>query len=82
VRVLNYMMEYIYDPLLNSDKSQDWGESDVDSKKEFLSLSEKFKKEVTEALKLMEPGKEHFKINSEELSKYMTLSESERIQKF
>jgi len=25
VRVLNYMLEYIYDPLMNSDKSQDWG---------------------------------------------------------
>ena len=70
------MMEYIYDPLLNSDKNQDWGETDNDSKKEFVILSEKFKKEVAEALKLMEPGKEHFKINSEELNRYSTLSES------
>jgi hypothetical protein len=51
------MMEYIYDPLLSSEKSQDWGDADNDSRKEFLNLSEKFKKEVSEALKLMEPGK-------------------------
>lgn len=51
------MMEYIYDPLLSSEKSQDWGDTDNDSRKEFLNLSEKFKKEVSEALKLMEPGK-------------------------
>ena len=40
------MMEYIYDPLINSDKG-DWGQTDNDSRKEFLTLSEKFKKEVT-----------------------------------
>lgn len=33
VRVLNYMLEYIYDPLMNSDKGQDWGDSDRDSQK-------------------------------------------------
>ncbi len=67
---------------MNAEKSQDWGDSDNDSRKEFLNLSEKFKKEVTEALKLMEPGKEHFKITPEELNRYGSLSESERIQKF
>lgn len=30
----------------------------------------------------MEPGKEHFEIRPEELNKLMTMSESERIQKF
>jgi hypothetical protein len=64
VRVLNYMIEYIYDPLLNGEK-HDWGQTDHESKKEFVVQTEKFKKEVREALKLMEPGQEHFKIRPE-----------------
>jgi len=47
-----------------------------------LTHTDKFKKEVSEALKLMEPGKEHFKLDPEELNRYMNLSESERIQFF
>ncbi len=32
VRVLSYMIEYIYDPLINGEK-HDWGLTDSDSKK-------------------------------------------------
>ena len=65
VRVLSYMIEYIYDPLINGEK-YDWGLTDNDSKKEFVAQTDKFKREVHEALKLMEPGQEHFKIRPEE----------------
>lgn len=75
------MIEYIYDPLISSDK-HDWGFTDPESKKEFMSYTEKFKKEVSEALKLMEPGQEHFKIKSDELQRLQTMSEPERIQRF
>lgn len=81
VRVLSYMIEYIYDPLINGEK-HDWGLTDTDSKKEFVLQTDKFKREVHEALKLMEPGQEHFKIKSEELQKLQTMTESERIQRF
>lgn len=40
------MIEYIYDPLMSSDKHE-WGMSDPESKKEFLHYTEKFKKEVS-----------------------------------
>lgn len=81
VRVLSYMIEYIYDPLINGEK-HDWGLTDSDSKKEFVIQTEKFKKEVHEALKLMEPGQEHFKIKSEELQRLQGMTENERIQRF
>ena len=75
------MIEYIYDPLISGDK-HDWGLCDGDNKKEFMNYTERFKKEVNEALKLMEPGQEHFKIKSEELQRLQGMSESERIQRF
>lgn len=75
------MIEYIYDPLISGDK-HDWGLCDQESKKEFTVFTERFKKEVTEALKLMEPGQEHFKIKSEELQRLQGMTESERIQRF
>jgi hypothetical protein len=81
VRVLKYMIEYIYDPLISADK-HDWGLTDAESKKEFMSYTEKFKKEVMDALKLMEPGQEHFKIRPEELQRLQSMSEPERIQRF
>lgn len=28
VRVLNFMMDYIYDPLINSENNEDWGQSE------------------------------------------------------
>ena len=46
VRVLKFMIEYIYDPLISAEK-HDWGLTDSDSKKEFMIYTEKFKKEVT-----------------------------------
>jgi hypothetical protein len=39
-----------------------------------MNYTEKFKKEVSEALKLMEPGQEHFKIRSEELQRLQGMS--------
>jgi hypothetical protein len=39
-----------------------------------MTYTEKFKKEVTEALKLMEPGQEHFKIKPEELQRLQGMS--------
>ena len=47
-----------------------------------MNHTEKFRKEVKEALKLMEPGQEHFKIKPEELQRLQGMSESERIQRF
>ena len=81
VRVLSYMIEYIYDPLINEDK-HDWGLTDGESKKDFMAQTDKFKREVHEALKLMEPGQEHFKIKPEELTRLQSMTESERIQRF
>jgi hypothetical protein len=43
VRVLSFMIEYIYDPLINGEK-HDWGQTDTESKKEFVNQTEKFKK--------------------------------------
>lgn len=65
VRVLNFMMENVYDPLINSESNQDWGQIENEARKEFSVQIEKFKKEVVEAMKLMEPGKEHFEIRPE-----------------
>lgn len=81
VRVLSYMIEYIYDPLINGEK-HDWGLTDQESRKDFINQTDKFKREVHEALKLMEPGQEHFKIKSEELQRLQGMTESERIQRF
>ena len=82
VRVLNFMIENVYDPLINSENNNDWGQVEEEARKEFTNYIEKFKKEVGEALKLMEPGKEHFEIKQEEFTKIMNMNESERIQKF
>ena len=47
------MMDYIYDPLINSENNNDWGMSEEEARKEFTIHIEKFKKEVVEAMKLM-----------------------------
>ena len=73
---MNYMMEYAYDPFINHEKNDDWGKIEEEAKKQFTNYIEKFKKDVVEAMKLMEPGKEHFEIRPEELEKIKSLSES------
>ena len=75
------MMDYIYDPLINAENNNDWGMSEDEARKEFTMHIEKFKREVVEAMKLMEPGKEHFEIKPEEYNKLMAMSDTERIQK-
>jgi hypothetical protein len=41
--VLSYMIEYIYDPLINGEK-HDWGLTDNDSKRDFTNQTDKFKR--------------------------------------
>jgi hypothetical protein len=76
------MMEMVYDPMLSSDKNTDWGVSDVDARKEFLNLTDKFKKEVKEAIDLMAPKQENFKIDPEDLAKFENMPDSEKIPFF
>lgn len=80
VIILDRMMEMIYEPMLNQLKKEEWGDSDPEVITEFLNGSEKFKKEVSEAIKLMSPGEELFQIDEEELKRISNLSPNERIQ--
>lgn len=70
----------VYEPMLNSLKKDDWGVSDSEARTEFLNCTQKFKKEVSEAIKLMSPGEELFKIDEEDLNKISNLSQNEKIQ--
>jgi hypothetical protein len=56
VVILARMMDNVYEPMLNHLKKEEWGVSDIEARTEFLNCSEKFKKEVSEAIKLMSPG--------------------------
>jgi dynein heavy chain len=82
VKILNHMMEMVYDPMLSSEKNTDWGVSEVEAKKEFLGLTERFKKEVKEAIDLMTPKLENFKLDPEELARYENAPDSEKIPFF
>ena len=82
VIILDRMMEMVYEPMLSHEKSNDWGVSDLEAKNEFLTHTEKFKKEVSEAIKLMSPGEEYFKIAPEELTRISNLPQNEKIHEF
>lgn len=75
-------MDMVYEPMLSSEKNTDWGVSDVEARKEFLGLTEKFKGEVKEAVNLMAPKQENFKIDPEELARYENMPDSEKIPYF
>lgn len=49
-------MENVYYPLIFSLEDREWGVSDEESRKEFMSYTKKFQQEVQEAMKLMSPG--------------------------
>lgn len=71
-------MEYVYNPAIDKlceplDRDF-WGKCNDESRIEFLSITSKFTKEVSEAIDLMTPGQELFKLDPEELAKYETES--------
>ena len=37
VRVLNFMIENVYDPLINSENNNDWGQVEEEARKEFTN---------------------------------------------
>ena len=63
------MMEYIYSPLIETMKSEEWGVCEEEAKKEFINHTNKFTKEVNEAIDLMSPGQELFKLEPDEYQK-------------
>lgn len=60
---LNQLMENIYQPFISALKPEDWGVCEEDTVKEFETHTEKFAKEVQEAIGLMNPDKEMFKLD-------------------
>jgi len=63
---LNSLMENVYSQFISLLGKDDWGVCEEESKKEFLSHTEKFAEEVKESIKLMSPGQELFKLDPEE----------------
>lgn len=49
-------MEYIYIPFIDNLKNEDWGVTEEEAKKEFMTHTGKFGNEVKEAIGLMSPG--------------------------
>jgi dynein heavy chain len=67
---LNHLMEYIYAPFIENLKDEDWGVSEEEARREFLSHTSKFAEEVHEAIGLMSPGQELFKLETEEMARF------------
>lgn len=60
---LNHMMEYLYNPFIELLKVEDWGATEQEQVKEYIDHTDKFAKEVKEAIGLMSPGQELFKLD-------------------
>ena len=69
VEQLNNLME-IYSLFILQLEGKEWGVCDEENKKEFLDHTKKFSTEVTEALKLMSPEKELFRLDQDDLAKF------------
>jgi len=66
--VLNALMEYIYRPAIDNLTKDDWDKCEEESKLEFLAHTKKFGNEVEEAIKLMTPGTDLFKLDPERMN--------------
>lgn len=66
---LNSMMENLYAPAIESLSKEDWGVCEEESCTEFLIHSKKFAAELKESIKLMNPGQDLFKLDSEEMAR-------------
>lgn len=74
-------MENVYYSLIFGLKGNEWGVCDEESSKEFLGHTKKFQSEVQEAMKLMSPGQELFKLDIDEQSKFSnSANENEKLQ--
>ena len=63
-------MENIYYPFIFNLEERDWGVCDDENKKEFLGHTKKFNQEVGEAIKLMSPGQELFRLDPDDLARF------------
>lgn len=61
-------MELIYNPFIGNLPNEEWGVCEDESKKEYLSFTQKFTLEVSDAIKLMSPGQELFKLEDDDKS--------------
>ena len=75
-------MDCVYQPFIEQLKPEDWGVCEEEIVKEFTIHSDKFSKELQEAITLMNPDKEMFKLNADELQKQSSsdMSESAKLE--
>lgn len=77
--MLNSLMEGVYSRQIDhiiSEKVNFWGVAEEEQVIEFQQHSNKFSSEVREAINLMSPGTEHFKLDYDTIASY---NESEKM---
>jgi dynein heavy chain len=80
IKIMSVLMDAVYEPLINSEKNDfEWGLADQEAQEEFKNYSEKFKNELEEAINLMSPSQELFKLEKDQVDRVAKMSEDEKM---